>query len=152
MSTLVFPPADQPLDPVWWSPLTDVLASIGGVHRRHRLTVDDLLPRFRVERRERPDVYAYRHRWTRRHLYLDADGRAYRYVAPRHPVAGSGRYLPYRKLESALDGLALWDVPRGHLDFPGAGNHPAPEDAIPVAEVSVSTPGADAGHHRVHVV
>ncbi len=112
MTELVFPPREGPIDASWWAPLLDTIDSIDGAYRcRYRLLPSDFWCRYKAVRRDRPDVYAYQHRWTRRYLHLDAELHPYRYVATRHPAEGTGRYLRYRTLDAALVRLALWETP-----------------------------------------
>lgn len=116
MTKIEYPSSDGPYDPMWWAPLMGAIDSIGGVHRSYRLRPSDFMYTYRAVRRERPDVFAYKHRWTRHYLHLDAEGRPYRFVAAAHPAQGPGRYLRYRNLAAALDHLALWVVPGSRLE------------------------------------
>lgn len=112
MTELEFPPRVGPVDARWWSPLVDTIDSIDGAHHcLFRLLPSDFVCSYKAVRRDRPDVYAYQHRWTRRYLHLDAGMQPYRYVARRHPGEGTGRYLRYRNLDAALTSLALWETP-----------------------------------------
>jgi hypothetical protein len=116
MTKIEYPPLAGPDDPAWWTPLKGAIQSIGGVHRSYRLLPSDFMYMYRAVRRERPDISAYQHRWTRHYLHLDAEGRPYRFVAAAHPAQGPGRYLRYRNLAAALDRLALWNVPSSRLE------------------------------------
>lgn len=116
MATFELPPPDGPVDPRWLTPLVDTIESIDNVHRCYRLSPGDFSCLFKAARRERPDVYGYVHRLTGRALHLDADTNSYRFVESRHPAQGPGRFLRYRKLSSAFDHLALWELPWSHLE------------------------------------
>ncbi len=127
------------LDPSRLAPLERALESINDARLRTRLCPSEFTCFLRSTRPDRPDVYGYEHRRTGGRLYLDADGRAYRLVAPRHPARGADRFLPYRKLSAALDRLGLGSpVQRGVGQTPAVG-------AVASARDTAGPPSEDAG-------
>jgi len=157
MTKIDVPPPDGPDDPAWWRPLEGAIDSIGGVHRSFRLRPSDFMYMHRAVRRERPDVYAYKHCWTRHFLHLDAEGRPYRYVAPARPAQGHGRYLRYRNLAAALDRLALWEVPSSTIEDatrhdPFGGGFPDDQTTRPAFAGIASTDAEEGFDGRVHLV
>lgn len=66
-----------------------------------------------AERRDgHPLLYLYKHRLTRHYMHIDADGVAWRYVAPpRYDPDDDGTYEPLPSLSDALVELRLWEVP-----------------------------------------
>lgn len=111
MSKMEFPPHDDPIDPHWWAPL-EAVAERAITEPRHRFfSIDDFMLMYKSVRSRRPDVIAYKHYFTRRYLFLDEALQAYRYVAPRDPANGDGRYLKLPDLGVALHALGLWELP-----------------------------------------
>ena len=157
MTKIEFPPLDGPYDPRWWTPLQSAIDSVGGVHRSYRLRPSDFMYMYCAVRRERPDVFAYKHRWTRHYLHLDAEGRPYRFVASAHPTQGTGRYLRYRNLAAALDHLALWEVPGSGLEeaarYNAFGDDDLEDEAVRVAPIDMALTEAEEGFDgRLHLV
>lgn len=111
MTELAFPPEAGPIGPAWWAPLEQAVERVGGDPRYPFLDIDDFMLMYRAVRRSRPDVYAYKHRFIRRYLHLDAEVRAYRWVPFRNPDRHGGRYLRHRRLRDAFDHLDLWELP-----------------------------------------
>ncbi len=92
---LWYPPDDQAPLLEWWTPLLLAASSA----RRERVPwpihLDDFMLMGRVDRGTRPAVWIYKHRDSRRELYLDATGQPYRFT--RTPNANSyGRFTACR--------------------------------------------------------
>jgi hypothetical protein len=155
---LWYPPDDQPPLLEWWTPL--LLAGSAG--RRERVPwpihLDDFMLMGRVERGSRPDIWIYKHRDSRRELYLDARGQAYKFT--RTPNAASyGRFTAcdIRRAVYQADLPAFvepvwydeppapaagWDEPVERHDTP----HPPASDAHPAHRRRRPRPGAARGH------
>jgi hypothetical protein len=112
MTPFVFPPDGGPLDPRWSAPL-DAVARAIVLEPRYRFfdVADFMVMGLVVRRKPRPDIFLYKHGYTRRYLNLDEGGHAYRYAPPRDVQRGSGRYMRHRSLRDAVDHLLLWDLP-----------------------------------------
>ena len=109
---LVFPPYDGPLSDDWTRPLEAVARTIADVRRYRFFDLGDFMIMAQVRRRDRPDLYLYKHVYTRRYLTLDAGGHAYRYVSPRtFDSKFKGRYVAHKDPRRALDHLELWLLP-----------------------------------------
>jgi hypothetical protein len=112
MATLAFPPDGGPVASEWWAPLEAVARAIAHEHYYRFFDLSDFMLMAKVVRRNsRPDIFLYKHYYTRRYLNLDEAGHAYRYVPPRDLFHGEGRYLKHRSLRAALDHLELWELP-----------------------------------------
>ena len=105
-----FPEPDQPVGPEWWAPLERIADQIRHEPRYQFFSIGDFMLMGKEVCAGRPDVYLYKHSFTRRYLNLDADGRPYAYVAPRRGT-GDGRYDEVSDLRDALDHLGLWELP-----------------------------------------
>jgi hypothetical protein len=95
------PPDDEAPLLEWWLPL--LLASSAA--RRERVPwpihIDEFMLMGRVNRTSRPAVWIYKHKASRRELYLDSTGQAYRFT--RTPNAnGYGRFTACR-IRQAID-------------------------------------------------
>lgn len=108
----VSPPYRFPLDEEWTRPLDGVARALVGVRRFRYFDLGDFMIMGKEVRRGRPDVYLYKHRYTRRYVNLDEAGHAYRYIGPRSLDSNyEGRYVRRRSLRDALDHLELWLLP-----------------------------------------
>lgn len=108
----VSPPYRYPLDDEWTRPLDGVARAIVGVRRFRYFDLGDFMIMGKEVRRGRPDVYLYKHRYTRRYINLDQAGHAYRYIGPKTLDSDyTGRYVRRRSLRDALDHLELWLLP-----------------------------------------
>ncbi len=107
----LFPPDDQPIDESWWAPLRGVARAVAGDPRYQFFDTHDFMMMCGINRRPRPRVILYKHRYTRHYLNLDDAGHAYRYIPRRKPGTGPGRYVLHRDLHAALDALGLWELP-----------------------------------------
>jgi hypothetical protein len=88
-----------------------VEAAVAGQEFAKYFVVDDFMCMGLLHRRGRPDLFLNKHSLTRRYLNLDADGHAYRYLAPPEESESNGQYRPYGDLVSAIDALHLHEMP-----------------------------------------
>ena len=94
----------------WCEPLHMVERVVGSHPDGKYFDVDHFGVGVTLHRRGRPDIFLYKHYFTRRYLNLDAAGHAYRYHPPRSD-RGSGQYRRHRDLHAAIDDLHLWELP-----------------------------------------
>jgi hypothetical protein len=111
----VFPPDGAELDATWFAPLQSLERAL---NTPHGLTSDrffdphDFMIMARVVRPSRPDLWLYKHSYTRRYVNLDAAGHAYRYHPPRALQSTSqGQYRRHKDLRAAVQALGLWELP-----------------------------------------
>ena len=90
---LWYPPDGQPQLLEWWQPA--LIASSTLRQRRYGwlIHIDELMLMGRIDRSGRPSIWVYKHKESRREIYLDATGAAYKYTLT--PNARShGRFSP----------------------------------------------------------
>jgi len=110
-------------DPAWWAPLM----RFGLAMAREGLPAldpDEFMFMGRIVRKGRPDIWLFKHVYSRRHANLDECGGAYRYIPPKDVLnsKSDGRYV-------ALDARSAWwrlDL----IDFSPA-LRPDPADHVP---------------------
>ncbi|MGE0138133.1 MAG: hypothetical protein AB7L17_23835 [Ilumatobacteraceae bacterium] len=109
---------------VWCAPLHKVERAIAGQPFARFFHIEDFMCMGMVRRSGRPDLILNKHRLTRMYLNLDADGHAYRYLAPKRAESTStGQYRPHKDLVAAIDHLRLFEMPW----LAGSGHH---DDAL----------------------
>jgi hypothetical protein len=65
----------------------------------------------RVVRDGKVTIHAYRHTFTKAHLFVDTKGRLYRLDPPHDPTLGIGRFVRPRDPAALIAALRLPDVP-----------------------------------------
>jgi hypothetical protein len=96
----------------WCAPIHKVEKAIAGQELAKYFRIEDFMCMGKVRRSGRPDIILNKHRLTRRYLNLDADGHAYRYLAPKDiSSASAGQYRMHRDLLVAVDHLDLHEMP-----------------------------------------
>jgi hypothetical protein len=108
---LEFPDETGPLQESWLVPIQTFMRVMPVNAYSRFFDVDDFMIMARKVRSGRPSIVLYKHRHTRRYLNLDADGRTYRYLAPRANTDGDGRYVAEPNVDRALGSLELWLLP-----------------------------------------
>jgi len=99
----------------WCAPLHKVEKAIAGQEFAKYFRIEDFMCMGKVRRGGRPDIILNKHRHTRRYLNLDADGHAYRYLAPKDIASASaGQYRAHNDLRVAIDHLELYEMPWLH--------------------------------------
>ena len=102
-----YPDDDAPIDPNWWGPLMrfGLAAARDGLPA---LDPEEFMFMGRVVRKGRPDLWLFKHIYSRRYANLTDVGQAYRYVPPRDVLRSKsdGRYVKQ-------DGRSAW----WHLDL-----------------------------------
>jgi hypothetical protein len=94
------PPTDQPHLLEWWRPLLLASRALREARFAWLIHVDEMLLTGRVDRRDRPAIWVYKHAPSRGELYLDATGQAYTFT--KTPNGRSlGRFNPCA-LETAV--------------------------------------------------
>lgn len=94
----------------WCEALHMVERAIAGLPEARYFDVDHFGVGVKLLRRGRPDIFLFKHYFTRRFLNLDAAGHSYRYFPPRTD-AGSGQYRRDGDLLGAIRRLGLWEMP-----------------------------------------
>lgn len=86
-----YPPEDEPALLEWFRPL--LLASAAGRAARCSWPIhfEDFMLMGRYDRASRPTVWVYKHKQSRRELYLDDGGQPYAYT-PTPNAKGHGRF------------------------------------------------------------
>ena len=119
---LWYPDEDAPVDMGWWAPLM----RFGLAMARADLPAidpDDFMLMGRIERKDRPRLWLYKHIHTRRYVNLADDGTPYRYIPPKNWSSRSpGRYVLHRHPRAAwwqLDLLSLRDDNDDFAEPPG---------------------------------
>lgn len=94
----------------WCAPLHMVERVVGAHPDGCYFDVDHFMIGGKLVRRGRPDIYLYKHGFTRNYRNVDEAGHAYRFIPPRTD-RGSGQYRRHRDLTAAIDELGLWQMP-----------------------------------------
>jgi hypothetical protein len=90
---LWYPPDDQPQLHEWWVPLLNASRAARLDRCPWPIHIDEVMLMGRVDRPSRPAIWIYKHIDSRRELYLDATGQAYKFT--RTPKGRSlGRFTP----------------------------------------------------------
>ena len=110
----------------WCAPLHMVERIVGAHPDGCYFDVDHFMICGSLLRRERPDIFLYKHSFTRRYLNVDEAGHTYRYFPPRTD-RGYGQYRRHREPGAGIDALGLWEMPdlAGHR-WTGAHRSDAP--------------------------
>ena len=101
---LAFPSSDRPVPDRWLIPLGLVIDEIRDDPTYDFVHAPDFTARALVLRRGKVDVVQYLHAPSGRYLYVDFDGRLFRFVPPRDARRGTGRLIE-TSLDDALDAL-----------------------------------------------
>jgi hypothetical protein len=105
-----YPEDDAPPDPGWWAPLM----LFGLAMAREGLPAldpDEFMLMGRIVRSGRPDLWLYKHIYSRRYANLDDRGTPYRYIPPKDVLRSKsdGRYVLHKDPRSAWWQLDLLD-------------------------------------------
>jgi hypothetical protein len=133
------PPTDQPHLLEWWRPLLLASRALREARFSWLIHLDEMLLTGRVDRRDRPPIWVYKHAESRGELYLDATGQAYTFT--RTPNAKAfGRFNPCA-LETAVwrSGMPTFVTPVFYDEPPRRVADPWLDDE-PLAEEPTSDP------------
>ena len=133
---LWYPPEGQPHLLDWWRPA--IIASRTLRERRYGwlIHVDELMLMGRIDRSRRPSIWVYKHKESRRELYLDTTGQAYKYTVT--PNARSHGRFSRCPLE-----VAVWRADLPAFVTPTFYEQPPPR----AADLLAADEGADEGDH-----
>jgi len=103
-----YPEDGVPPDPGWWAPLM----RFGLATARDGLPAldpDEFMFMGRIVRSGRPDLWLYKHIYSRRYANLDDRGTPYRYIPPKDVLrsTSNGRYVLHKDRRSAWWQLEL---------------------------------------------
>lgn len=108
---MLFPEREELLECGPWCEPLHMVERVVGAHPDGRyFDVDHFMICGKLLRRGRPDVFLYKHGFTRRYLNVDEAGHTYRCFPPRGE-RGNGQYRRHRDLTAAIDALGLWRMP-----------------------------------------
>jgi hypothetical protein len=89
-----YPDDDAPIDPNWWAPLMrfGLAAARDGLPA---LDPEEFMLMGRIVRNGRPDLWLFKHIFSRRYANLDVYGEPYRYIPPKDVLRSKsdGRYV-----------------------------------------------------------
>lgn len=89
-----YPDDDAPIDPNWWAPLMrfGLAAARDGLPA---LDPEEFMFMGRIVRKGRPDLWLFKHIFSRRYANLDEYGEPYRYIPPKDVLnsKSDGRYV-----------------------------------------------------------
>ena len=89
-----YPDDDAPIDPNWWAPLMrlGLAAARDGLPA---LDPEEFMFMGRVVRKGRPDIWLFKHIYSRRYANVDECGEPYRYIPPKDVLhsKSDGRYV-----------------------------------------------------------